>query len=330
MDWVIVIAAIAAGLFFSAFFCGTETGLYCANRVRVHLRAQQGDASAKRLTQLLSDESGTLMITLLGVNVADFAVTTAVAYLFLDLLNLTESEAESVTIAVVSPVLFIFANVIPKNLFQSHADGLMAACSRLLHFVGRVLAWTGILWCFRRLADFLSRLAQDPTTDLLMVEPKRKIATFVQESMAGQVHAGMRSGMVERVLQLSEISVQSVMVSASRVVGISASAGREELIRVARNDPHSRLPVFGGSRRQVVGLIHIDELLALRDWTTVGSRVEPAMTIGPYETVASALSLLQSHGQDMAVVAEKGGSLMGIVTLRTLLELLLGGLAEED
>jgi len=329
LSLVLSAVVIILAILLSAFFSGTETGIYCANRARLQLKVRQGDVRAARLAHLLSEEGSTLTVTLIGVNLADYLTTTAAAFFFLEVLQWSEPKVEFYTIAFVAPVLFVFANVVPKNLFQMHADVLMPLCALPLQLAGRILRVTGAIAALRALAASLNRLGLDPIPDLLLVEPKRKIAALLRESLAGHDLGSAQSGLIDQVLQLSEVSVQSVMVTAGRVNAISRSATREELIRFARSTTHSRLPVYGTHRRNIIGLINIDAMLASLDWRTVGHKVEPPLTIGPYETIASALSNLQKAGQDLAVVVDKTGSLLGIVTLRTLLDVILGALAAE-
>ncbi len=326
MSWLLAGTVLAATLFLSAFYSGAETGLYCANRVRLHVRAKQHDPRALRLAELFADTPRTLLVTLLGVNLADCLFTNAAAWCFDELLLFSEHEVEFYTIALVAPLVFVFANVLPKGVFQLRADRFMLASSRLLALSERLFRLTGVIWVLRQLAELMNRWLMDPDTEPAALDPKRKVAMLLQESLAGPALEAEQSELIDRVLQLSEMSLQSVMISAGRVVAIGTAAGREELIRIARNTTHARLPVYGHNRRHIVGVVSVNDLLAADDWKTIGDRVEPVMRLGPYDTVASALSALRQSGQELALVAEGNGPMLGIVTLRALLELLVGGL----
>ena len=267
------------------------------------------------------------------INVADpktfigLLIGGSVAFLFNELLELSNHEVEFYTVVLVAPALFVFANVVPKQLFQIHPDRMMLAGSWLLWWAYRLFSWTGAVWCLRTLASQINRWTTDPAADLSGFDPRMKMAVLLQESLAGKAHATDHTELIERVLQLSEMSVQSVMISAGRVTSIAHNANRSDLFRLARAATYSRLPVHGTSRRQIVGMINVDELLAADDWSSVSEKMEPAMRLRPYETVASALVALRGRGQRLAVIAEGDGPILGIVTLRTLLELVVGGLA---
>jgi CBS domain containing-hemolysin-like protein len=327
MILILVAVVLVSTLFLSAFFSGTETGLYCANRVRLHLGVQQRDNRAIRLTALFTDLPRTLLVTLVGVNLADYLFTNTVAWTFDEVLALSDAEVEFYTIALVAPVVFVFANVIPKSVFQLQADRLMLLSSGLLSAADRLFRLTGVLAVLRSIAEAVNRLVMDPAADAPILDPKRKVVMLLQESLAATTPPVEQSELIDRVLQLSEMSLQSVMISASRVVSIASSATRQDLVRAARNVSHARLPVHGTNRRQIVGIINVNDALAADEWRTVGERAKPALCFAPYDTVAAALAGMQQSGHEMAVVAERDGQMTGIVTLRTLLELLLGGMA---
>ena len=79
MSWVMVSLLIILGLALSAFFSGAETGLYCVNRLRLHLRVQRRDPRALRIAEILQDPQGALSVTLVGTNLMNYVTTAAVA-----------------------------------------------------------------------------------------------------------------------------------------------------------------------------------------------------------------------------------------------------------
>ncbi|MEK6676856.1 MAG: CNNM domain-containing protein [Planctomycetota bacterium] len=324
--WLIV-GLIVVGLFLSAFFSGAETGLYCANRLRLQLRAQQREPAALRLAAVLADERGTLAVTLVGVNVADYVLSGSVAYLFDNFLMLSDADAELYTIGILAPVVFVFANVIPKNLFFLHADSLMLRGSWLLSLFDHLFRLTGVIWCLARLAEFLERFTGVRRSRGHALDPRHRMATLLRESLVGQPVGG---DSVERLLQLSEVPLQTVMVPARLVTAIPATGNREDLERAAQTTVHSRLPVHGAHRRNIIGFVRIDDLLGSDGWRFVRDQLEPAISLTPDETIASAISTLQSSGHEMAIVAEHDGPMLGTVTLRNLLELVVGALAADD
>jgi CBS domain containing-hemolysin-like protein len=278
--------------------------------------------------RVLGDEQGALSLTLLGTNVSNYIATAAVAFLFADLLGCSELDTELYTVAALTPIVFVFGEVVPKSLFQLHADRLMMASSRLLVLANWLFRATGAVWGLKLLGSALHRLAGLHRDKSQSSAPKRRIATLLHEALAEKALAVDHAELIDRVCQFSETSLHAVMVPRNDVKVISASAGRRELLRMARRARHARLPVFGRHHRHIVGVAKVDELLRHEDWTTVGERLQPVLTVSPHDTVASATAYLQAKGRKMAIVTDRGGQMLGIVTLQDLIEEVVGELVE--
>lgn len=332
MTWIIVSVVSLLGLFFSGFFSGAETGLYRVNRLRLHLGVRRRDPRALRLASVLGDEPGALSVTLVGTNVANYVTTSAVAFSFAELWGFGETGSELYTVAIVTPVIFVFGEMVPKNLFRLHPDALLAHGSRLLAIANRLFRLTGIVWALTHLSVLLSRLTGSDLHSAGVLDPKQRVKRLLQEALAGDTLGSDRidpedqSDLIERVCQLSETSLHAVMVPRNRVIGIAADTDRHELVRIVRLHSHARLPVYesAGSRTHIIGLAKVDELLQSDDWERVAERLRPALKLSPRETVATAITRLQRAGRGMAVVVDDSGRMLGIVTLKDLLSEVVG------
>lgn len=326
MTWVVLAIAVL-GLFLSAFFSGAETGLYRVNRLRLHLRVKERNLQALRMASVLDDEQGALSVTLVGTNVFNYATTSAVAYLFAEAWHFGGTNAELYTVAVLTPIVFVFGEVVPKNLFQLHADTLLARSSGIFAFFNRLFRVTGLVWLLKRLAGTINRLVVGGTKHGGALAPKRRVAKLLHDALAGSVLSEDQSDLVDRVCQLSETPLHAVMVPRNRVTGIAADTDRRGLIRVTRRTGHAQLPVFESKPRHIIGLVKVDRLLQADDWRTVGERLEPPLNLSPHETVAAGITRLQRARRSMAVLTDHGGQMLGIVTLKDLLKEVIGELA---
>lgn len=324
MMWALVCAAVLLGLWGAAFFCGCETGLYCVNRLRVQLGVQERDPRLLRLSSFLENEQEALSVTLIGTNLMHYVTTTAVAYLFAELLCWSAADTELYTVLLVTPVVFVFAEVVPKNLFQLYADRLMPRGSWLLTLADRLFRATGIVWLLTRLTGATTRLFGSAASLPTGTAPKRQMTMLLQEALVGQAHGEHQSDLIDRVVRLSETPVRLVMVPRQRVVSVAATADRRELVRFARETGYARFPVYGKRRLQIIGVIKVDELLRGDGWRTVGERLGPVKTLRPQQTVASAIAHMKQGGQEFAVVTDHVGQMVGVVTLRDLLEEVVG------
>lgn len=326
---VLVVAIGLVGLFLSGLFSGSETGLYCANRLRLELAAREGDRRASRVLRFLSDPAAALSITLMGTNVSNYVVTSATAFALAELIGVSAAKTEVYTVVFLTPVVFVFGEVTPKNLFQLFPNVLLQRGSLLLSGASAIFRLMGAVALLTAMARFLDRLVGSPA-DLGASEPKRRVASMLQEALAGHSLGMQHSGLIERVCGISETPVHTVMVSRNRVVTIPASADRKELMRIARRTSHARLPLTDRRATHVVGTIKVDDLLRDSEWSRVSERATPAIFVSPHQSVATTITELRRAGQDLAVVKDLAGRMLGIVTLSDSLAEIVGDLAAED
>ncbi len=322
MTAFVVLALFVIAVFLSGVFSGAETGLYCVNRARLKVQAERGNPRALRLEGVLWNNQAALSLTLVGTNLANCAATACFAFLLSVRLGFSEHQAEVYTTLIVALVIFTFGEVVPKNLFQSHPDRLMSVVSRVLR-VANVIFFPAV-WVLTLLTTRLTGLFGDQAKGGL--DPRRQIALLLREGLASSDHDGAHHEMVDRALTLADTSVHTVMTPRNRVVTIAAAAGRDKLLSLARTKQYSLLPVFKHHPRRIVGIVEVPRLLD-DTWQTVGEQMMPFIRLDPHESVASALIRLQQERARMAVVVDRGGYLLGIVTLKDLLEELVGELS---
>ena len=135
----IMLLVFVAAVFFSGVFSGSETGLYCVSPIRLKVGAARGDRRARRLERLLRNNQAALSLTLVGTNLSNYVATACFAFLISTQLDFSEREAEVYTTLIVALTIFIFGEVVPKNLFQAHPDRLMSTFSPLLRVANAVL-----------------------------------------------------------------------------------------------------------------------------------------------------------------------------------------------
>ena len=328
--WIAAVATFVAGLLLSALFSGAETGLYCVNRLRVFLGVQRGEPRSKRLARWIEDEQGALSVTLAGTNLMNYVCTTIVAYVFGSLIGLGDVNIEVYTVVLLTPVVFVFGEIVPKNLFRLHSDALMPRFSGLLSLADRLFRATGLVWFMKRLTWVGSRWSGTPVVDRRAIAPKRRVAALLQEALTAYELGEDQSEMIDRVCRLSETPVRRVMIPYHRVTMISADADRRALIRVAAMTDYARVPVHGAKRSNIIGLVKIDELLRSDDWRTVGELATPVIALRPLDTVATAITRMQRMRREMAIVTGFNGGMLGVVTLRDLLDEVAGEVASAE
>ncbi len=310
----------------SSFYSGTEMGLYRLNRLRLRLQAEGGPSRRIRaLHRLTQRAQETVLAILLGNNLANYLLTVCAASLIVEAFRVPETQAEFAIAAVLAPLVFVFGDVVPKNWFQSDTDRLMIRSVPLLHGTVVLFRYTGLLWLLQRLANAVVRVTgHDLGTGLLT--PRAEVLGLLHE---GAAYGGLtveQTQFIERVMNLADVRVGAIMVPRQRVVTVPLHCERSAFERVVRGTSHSRLPVVGSDRRNIVGLVSVQEVLACEADRPVETCLQSPLTLPASASAASALVRLRESERKLAIVMDRRHGYVGVVTLKDVVEEIFGEL----
>jgi putative hemolysin len=325
--WILAVA----GFLLAAVGAGVETGLYRLNRIRLRLRAEGGDRRAAILVSLLRDLRGMIIVCLVWTNVGTFMVTAAGSTLMATVgLSLNPFAREVLTTLVLAMILFVFAEVAPKSIFTAEADHWLYPMARPLKMAYLVLRGTGIVPALSAVSNLVLKIARraglppaEPFT------PRQRLRAVLSEGAAEGIISGYQHELVDRVLGLRERLVRDAMIPLGRVAAVSVGISRAAFLDELRQHSYSRLPVWEGRRDNIIGIVHINDVLAetgeAMNLATLVQRqfvvVTPEMPIG------HALFRMREFRAAMAIVRDDKGRTIGILTIKDLVEEIVGELA---
>jgi CBS domain containing-hemolysin-like protein len=326
MTTLVLLLGVVAGLVLSAFVSGVETGVYCLNPVRLRVAAEQGDPAARRLERLMRRPENLVITMLLGTNLADYFTTACVAALLLragTAANLTEVYAT----AIVTPLILVFGGIIPKDWFRREANRLLLHASWLVLVLVQAAQATGLVWLLRTLSHALVRRV-DPQRAGVQIDllPRARALHLLREGVARGELTNLQRDLIERVLNLSDVRVTDVMIPRSRSAVAAVDLPRDEFLRIARMAHFSRLPVYRSNPRQIVGIVNVYDVLTDPARKPVAEHVRPPLALPENVSVSTALLRLQRARQTMAIVQDRANHCVGILTLKDLVEEIVGDL----
>ncbi|RMD79342.1 MAG: HlyC/CorC family transporter, partial [Gammaproteobacteria bacterium] len=178
--------------------------------------------------------------------------------------------------------------------------------------------------------SWLERLGQ-----ALAGEPKdrQELLELLRDAQARGVLDPDALGMIEGVLQVAELRVRDIMVPRAQMVVVEREASFEEILPVVIRSAHSRFPVVGESRDEVVGILLAKDLLAYcgRDPRSFRMRevLRPAVFIPESKRLNVLLKEFRASRNHMAIVVDEYGGVAGLVTIEDVLEQIVGEIADE-
>ncbi|MHC4247565.1 MAG: hemolysin family protein [Planctomycetota bacterium] len=163
-------------------------------------------------------------------------------------------------------------------------------------------------------------------------EIEDEIRAIVAEGTTGGVLERDEGEMIESVLRLGDADVAEIMTPRTDMVSISVSAALDEAVTVATDSGHSRLPVYGENRDDIVGVLYVKDLL--RHW---GKASPPALKdvirkphfIPESREVSGLLEDMQKEGAHIAIVLDEYGGTSGLVTVEDIVEEIVGEIKDE-
>jgi len=304
----------------SFYFSGIETGIYTLNRVRLRVRAEEGDRRAVRVARLISRPQRTISTILIGNHTANYAATFFCMAFLVEVFDVRDREL--VNTLVLTPFLFVFGEIVPKDTFRVRADTLVYGWSRPLAIACVVLRPAALLL---RWLGHVSRAL--PRTGALpdAILSREHLGELVHEVAEDGVLTEEQERMLRNVMRVSSIPVRDAMVRLADVATVPAGATRAEIVFASERGSYSRIPVREGGAGRLTGFVHVLDLIYRPD-ADPADLLREAPGIPEEETVEQALYSLRRHRQTMGFVLDGAGRTIGIVTVKDLVEEVSGEL----
>ncbi len=333
MAMLITVLAIVALLFLSAFFSGSETALTAASRHRLHNLERQGDRRAALVGRLLEGKERLIGSILLGnnlVNILASALATSV------LIQLFGDVGVAYATIVMTLLVLIFAEVLPKTYALHHADETARTVSPVLRYFVLVLApiTRAIQWVVRNtLALFGIRYDISLSPEHLEEELRGAIDLHAE---VGEEEERHEREMLRSVLDLADITVEEIMTHRSNVDTVDASLPQEQIVKEVLSSPYTRIPLWQDGADNIVGVLHAKALLReVQANKGKLSEIDPlAVANDPWfipesTDLLSQLQAFRNRHEHFALVVDEYGELLGIVTLEDILEEIVGEIEDE-
>jgi len=329
----VLISAVVFLIILAGLFSGAETGLYRLSRLRLRLGVEKKRLSFIILGKCLRDSSGLLLSMLIATNLAYYLTTSIVTYVFLK--AGTEHSAELFATLLTAPTLFVFSELIPKNIFFYRADSLMPYLSPLLYGFHKLLSWCGIVPLLKFISGLFVRLAgvgSSPKTVITSAQ-RHKVQAILQDTREEGILSSVQTDIINRLVSISNIRIRSVMIPINNVQIVDVNSDNSALLSKLKKCAFTRLPVVEGRAGNIIGFINIYETLSSSEqFANLQKFVKPIRKVDANTTVTDTINIMQRENQKIVLVMRTGRTgrerPIGIVTMKDLVEELLGELAE--
>ncbi len=319
-------------IFLSALYSGSETGIYQISKVRLRIGVTGKRLSFKILDKCLKDSYALLLTILVGNNMTHYIATSIVTSLLL--LKMQNERLVEITATVITaPTIFLFAELMPKNIFFYRADSVMPPVSPVLYLTKFVLRWTGILPVLGFITNRITRVTRKfQTTPSSTALRESYMTNILWETREEGLLSPMQSDIMFRLAEVGNLRLKDVMTSSKNVKLINVETDKKGLVEILRRYPYTRYPVYEKNQNNITGYINIYECLSKdEDFENIREFLYPIESFNLEMTVSNALNKMQDESLKIVLVFKrtiKGKNLpVGIVTMKDLVEEFLGELS---
>jgi magnesium and cobalt exporter, CNNM family len=323
-------AVIIACVLVQAFFAASEIALVSADELKVRAESERGHAQARMLGALLERRDHLLALTLTSNNLA----TVIAAVILTAFLHQTRPNLAYWAPFILAPISLLLGEAVPKLLTLRNPLAVARVAARPLRVLA-TLVWpllvaeTLMSRALRRAAGvsavgesvFLSR------EDLARLVHRR--ATGAEPPASDQILPAERQ-MISRIFRFSRAEARKAMVPLVGVVAVPEDTTIAQAIETVRREGYSRLPVFRGRITDIVGVVHVFDLLEAPDLSHRLSQVMRPVSYFPESMpLDEVLLAMQRTGENLAAIVDEYGGAAGIITLEDLLEEIVGEIEDE-
>jgi putative hemolysin len=334
---IAALATVTALILLGSLFVAAEIALISLRESQIRQMATKGKRG-KRVAALSENPNRFLAAVQVGITLCGFLSAALGAeqlgdYVipWLEELGLSNSLSSITSLIGLTVVIayfsLVFGELVPKRLALFRTEQISLALAPIIDVVA--ILFRPIIWLLSRSTDIVVRI--------FGVDPKEQRTAMSEEELLDLVagHAALTDeerDIVEEVFNASERQIHELMVPRTEVDFMDASLTVSKAIELAVDKAHSRYPVVRGSTDEVIGFIHVRDLLDTSLVSTGGKvqeLVRNIMYLPGTKGVLPALTEMRNQRQHLAIVLDEYGGTDGIITLEDLVECLIGDIRDE-
>ena len=336
---------------FNGFFVASEFGLVAVRKTRIDQLVAEGSGAALVVQRAVKHLDRYIAATQVGITIASLLLggvgESALHDLFTPLFSwvpaglpagLTGSAiAVGLAYFVMTAMHVIIGELMPKSIALQNAEKVCLVIGRPILIFGKLFA--PLIWLLNGTGNFLLRLiGVHAAEEHGAVHSPEELDLLVKESHKGGELNDTEAEILHRVVKFSDLTLREVMVPRVEMQALPVGMTRGSLRAFAESRPHSRVPVYHGSSDEIIGILHLKDVLPFIAKMPQGEDeakislmglVRETLRLPETMTVDKLLTQFKGRRQQVAIVIDEFGGTAGLITLGDLLEQVFGEVADE-
>jgi len=320
------IAALIAMIGLSGYFSGLEVALVSIRRSKIEQMVKDKVKGASSLHKLKSNPSRMMSSVNLGNNLASIAATALATDISLKFFG---NDGLAIAIGIMTFLILIFGEITPKTYCNANATKVAIKNSRILLIFGYV--FFPIVWIFEIITKGMIKLTG--SSDMPPGLTEDEIKEVVEQGYKDKAIEKQESELVHGALNFDDIVIRTVMTPRTKMFKLNSKMMLFEALPEINKSGFSRIPVFADNADEIVGIVHVRDVLKKLEIDEKVISLEQIMRepvfVSQEKRVSDLLKEMQGRRTHMAIVLDEFGGVEGCVTLEDLLEEIVGEIQDE-
>lgn len=320
--FLVLIALILGG----GYFAAAETAFASVNPMRIRHRAEEGEKKAQRAEYVLEHFNKALSTLLIGNNIMHIGTASIATYL---VTKLWGEGYTAYSTLVTTIVVFLVSEMIPKQFAKDRPEATALFFAPSLCLLMKVL--TPVSFFFDSLSDRICRLLKVPAAPTVTEDELMEMIDSLADTEEG---GQQRSELLHSALEFDDITVRQIMTPLGDLICVEETMTESAILDIVRTVKYSRLPVYQGSRENIVGILdvrsYIKTHLSAPGEASVRKLMKPIMSIGDSRRIDEVFDEMTQSRTHLCAVRDDAGTFLGIITMEDILEELVGEIWDEQ
>ncbi|MBE6227173.1 MAG: HlyC/CorC family transporter [Bacteroidales bacterium] len=327
-------------ILFNGVLSMSEMSVVSSRKSRLEIEARKGNRAAQKALELANEPDNFLSaiqigITLIGILTGLFsgeAFAGDLAKIVGKVPFLSEYAygiSETLIVILVTYLTLVFGELVPKRLGLAKAEGIAKAIAKPMDILARITY--PFVWLLAKSTNGVVKLFGIKEGEESKVT-EEEVKAIIKESLDDGEIEEVEHDIVERVFNLSDRTVSSIMTHRTDVVFLDINESGEELKNRVKENIYNTYPVISEDIDNIIGVVHLKDIFGMMDSDefSLQNIMNDVFYLPKEMNVYDALEKFKSQRMKSAIVTDEFGGMVGIVTLKDILEALVGAMPEEN
>lgn len=314
-------------LMLSAFFSSAETSLTTINKMRLRMLVEDGNKKAIVLDKVLGNSRKMLSTVLIGNNIVNIAAS-SIATIFTQ--RIFSDWFISVGVGVLTLLIIIFGEIIPKTIANMHAESMALAYAKPIHIL--MILLTPIIFILNLFSTFILKIFRVKVNLNSKSITEDELRTIMDVSQEEGIIESEELDIINNVFDFGTTCAKDIMVPKVDITMVPIDITYDELLNIVKEDKFTRMPVYKENTDNVVGIINIKDLIINKidadNFDIKELMRDPHFTYAPKE-LNDLLIEMRGNDAGMCIVLDEYGQAEGLITLEDIIEEIIGEIRDE-